>query len=189
MLLRQWLTGISFVVWIGASGWGSAASPELVAPIIPVGATIPLSGHESLLTINTLRENYNAHDFVVTFFVVQDQDDPEVPLRLVPVFEQHREQTQLTSRQGADCILADFKVMQIESTVHLWRADREIGEDYLAPQPIRVRHYTLQHNAAEVPGRPRYYFEWLETTTARESACDVGAALDDAVLALTSARD
>lgn len=175
-------------VWVTACWCASAAAGD--ADACYSGATrIPLSEQETLVSIDTVRENFNAHGFQVSFFAVMDGRDRDHQLQLVPIFEDGREELHLRSRSSADCLLADFKVMQIDSTVHLWRADREIGIDYLEPQPVRIRHYTLQHNAAGLPGRPLYYFEWLETTTAREPACDVGAALDDAALALTSARD
>ncbi|AVP97699.1 hypothetical protein C7S18_11035 [Ahniella affigens] len=189
MQLRQWIASLTFLGWLGFCGCEAAASPEAVVPAVPVGEVISLSDHESLLTINTLRENFNAHDFVVTFFVVQDRDDPEPQWRLVPVFEQHREQTQLSSRQGADCVLTDFRVAQVDGVVHLWRADRELGEGYADPQPVRVRHYVLERNAHDTPGRPRYYFEWLATSVDDEPACDVGDALAAAVAAATPADD
>lgn len=124
------------------------------------------------------RENFNAHGFDVLF--VHSSDSPKGPPAqgLVPFFSEDGESAHLSTREGADCLLRDFRLKltpDAEPVVVI--AERELGESYIAQRPIRFREFELRRNAEGIPGRPALYFEESRSWQSEHSYCDVGEAL------------
>lgn len=138
------------------------------------GATTELGLRTTLLR----RENFNAHGFDVLF--VHSSDSPEVPAAqgLVPFFGEDGETAHLSTREGADCLLRDFRLkLTPDAEPVVVVAERELGESYIAQGPIRFREFELRRNAERIPGRPALYFEESRSWQSEHSYCDVGEAL------------
>ena len=126
------------------------------------------------------RDNFNAHDFDVLALYVKTSlgNRDRSILRLVPVFENEKEQLTLYASGGADCLLHDFRLFTAphQRKVQLVVAEREMGGNFADAAAVTFKFYDLKENVEGIPGRPSYYFTLSHSQAAKQPYCDVGAA-------------
>ncbi len=120
------------------------------------------------------RENFNAHSFDVASLYVRTNGKWE----LVPVFGKDKEHDELTTSEGADCLLHDFRFFrrQPHAPLELVIADRDYGDSFVAERPVTFQSYALVRNADSTPGAPTWSYRLRATVTSVKSYCDVGDA-------------
>jgi len=146
-------------------------------PLRPGNGVTPLDllgdGTPSMAVVGK-RENFNAHSFdVVSVYVRVDHQ-----LEIVPFFDAGKEQDQLTSSGGADCLLHDFRFFRRKPHVplELVVADRDYGDSFVDVRPVTFRLYALIRNVDSEPGAPTWSFQLRATRVSVKSYCDVGDA-------------
>ena len=124
------------------------------------------------------RDNFNAHGFDVGMFSILKPGGEE-HLSLVPLLTEAGERSTLSTREGADCLLRDFRVRRAAppATLTLIVAERPLGDDFAAEERVVFTTYALRHNDAQGVGQPYFYFEPQSTQASKAKYCDVGAAL------------
>ena len=126
------------------------------------------------MTVVGKRENFNAHSFdVVSLYVRVDRR-----WEIVPFFDAGKEQDQLASSGGADCLLHDFRFFRRKphAPLELVVADRDDGDSFVDVRPVTFRRYALVRNVDSEPGAPAWSFQWRATRVSEKSYCDVGDA-------------
>lgn len=172
---------LTFVVTMASLALGAASAEEREGSIRIAYGNAEIAGATTELGLRTTllrRENFNAHGFDVLF--VHSSNSPEVPAAqgLVPFFSEDGETAHLSTREGADCLLRDFRLkLMPDAEPVVVVAERELGESYIAEHPIRFREFELRRNAEGIPGRPALYFEESRSWQSEHSYCDVGEAL------------
>jgi len=134
------------------------------------------NGTPSMMVVGR-RENFNAHSFdVVSLYVRVDRR-----WEIVPFFDAGKEQDQLTSSGGADCLLHDFRFFRRKphAPLELVVADRDYGDSFVDVRPVTFRRYALTRNVDSTPGAPTWSFQWGSTRISVKSYCDVGEAFDN----------
>ncbi len=129
------------------------------------------------MTVVGKRENFNAHSFdVVSLYVRVDRR-----WEIVPFFDAGKEQDQLTSSGGADCLLHDFRFFRRKphAPLELVVADRDDGDSFVDTRPVTFRRYALARNVDSTPGAPTWSFQLGSTRRSAKSYCDVGEAFDN----------
>ncbi len=122
------------------------------------------------------RENYNAHGYYVLIFL-EDGTPPSV-IGILP-HNQTTPQNSLETRQGADCVVRDFRLMVDENATTLVQAEKSTETaDYSASAPVIFAYYTLKHNKDGAAGSPAFSFEWIKTQTSTRPYCDVNEAFE-----------
>jgi hypothetical protein len=120
------------------------------------------------------RENFNAHGYSSIAFYVQ----AEGMWHVIPFFGGPANRDTTGTAEGADCILADVRVVRERrnAPVTVVLARRELGTSYGDAAPVHFHVYHLAANREGVPGRPLYYFNWARTIAAQQDYCDVNYA-------------
>ena len=160
-----------------AAATAAAAGPD---PFRPGNGVTQLDllgdGTPSMMVVGK-RENFNAHSFdVVSLYVRVDHQ-----LAIVPFFDAGKEQDQLTSSGGADCLLHDFRLFRRKprAPLELVVADRDYGASFVDVRPVTFRRYALVRNVDAEPGAPTWSFQLRATRVSEKSYCDVGDAFSD----------
>ena len=130
------------------------------------------------------RGNFNAHGFhTATFYVLARSDVPDAGdvWQVVPFMDgprdTDREQDLYGTFQGADCALADLRLLHREhATALVILATRDFGESFSDSAAVRFDYYELTRNPDGMFGRPPFYFHYIRTVHARQSYCDVNLA-------------
>jgi len=123
------------------------------------------------------RENFNAHSFDVASLYVRVDDRWEI----VPFFDADKEQDQLTTSGGADCVLHDFRLVRqgAHRPLGLVVADRDYGDSFVDVRPVTFRSYELIRNVDSRAGSPTWRFELRSTRVSVKPYCDVGEAFKE----------
>ena len=130
-------------------------------------------GTPSMMVVGK-RENFNAHSFdVISLYIRVDHQ-----LEIVPLFDAGKEQDQLTSSGGADCLLHDFRFFRRKphAPLELVVAERDYGDSFVDVRPVTFRRYTLNRNGDSTPGAPTWSFQLRATRVSAKAYCDVGDA-------------
>lgn len=140
------------------------------------------------------RENGNAHDFSVFTFLAHSVSaySDTVQWNLLPFFDgRGQELDALATTEGADCLLGTVWLVRESgragNALGVLDGDREVGESYAAPAPVRFTLYRLFVNDSGAIGSPRLSFRVQRTFRAPKPYCDVRNAA--AALGLTAASD
>jgi hypothetical protein len=159
-----------------AAATAAAAGPD---PFRPGNGITQLDllgdGTPSMMVVGK-RENFNAHSFdVISLYVRVDHQ-----LEIVPFFDAGKEQDQLTSSGGADCLLHDFRFFRRKprAPLELVVADRDYGDSFVDVRPVTFRRYALIRNVDSEPGAPTWSFQLRATRVSEKSYCDVGDAFE-----------
>lgn len=191
--MEHWISGLP--VTASACRWSMRIALVMAAALIMGSASasehgdtlrmsygtypVPRASTDLGLRITVLRrENFNAHGFDVLFVHSAGSPDGAPVQSLVPFFEEGNESASLSTREGADCVLRDFRVTvgpAMEPVVVV--AERELGASFIDEHPVRFREFTLRRNPEGTPGRPWLYFEASRSWESANSYCDVGEAL------------
>lgn len=145
---------------------------------------VDLDGDGGLdMVFSAWRENYNAHGYTATTFYWQKRDSVPGPRwQLVPFFDAKGvpEKDGFATAQGADCILADVRLLRPGSSagksVLVVAAARDAGQTYADSAGVTFTVYTLERNADGLAGWPARRFEVTRTFRSRDRYCDVGDA-------------
>lgn len=123
------------------------------------------------------RHNFNAHGFDVGIFSILKPGGKE-HLSLVPLVMEAGEHSTISTQEGADCLLRDFRVRRATppETLTLIVAERPLGDSFAAEERVVFTTYALRHNDAQAVGQPYFYFEPLSMQEAKGKYCDVGEA-------------
>lgn len=188
---------------LGVTGTGRPPEIHLITDQYRAMDVVPLAngvnrldldgdGHPDLVTA-LWRENHNAHSFRVFQFstivssTVHAGDDYE----LVPFFDDSardstveegmgREQDQLRTSMGADCVLQDIVVLRPKGAaprpVTVILGSRDYGESYADPRPSTFLVFESRSNPDGEPGRPSFYFQHTKTIRGVGWFCDVNQA-------------
>ncbi len=152
----------------------SATGPDPFRPGNGITKLDLLGDGTPSMTVVGKRENFNAHSFDVISLYVQVDRRWEI----VPFFDAGKEQDQLTSSGGADCLLHDFRFLRHKphAPLELVVADRDYGGSFVDVRPVTFRRYALIRNVDSEPGAPTWSFQLRATRVSEKSYCDVGDA-------------
>lgn len=156
--------------------------------LIPLRAgfnKVDLDGAGTAATVVVARrENFNAHSFdVVSFYTeLMTAADDAARLHVITIYdeEQSRHALELTTSEGADCILADHRLFRDRAhrMAVLITAERKFGETFVDEQPVTFRRYVLKRNTESLVGAPPVYFEFERKWVSKKSYCDVEEAFE-----------
>jgi hypothetical protein len=124
------------------------------------------------------RENFNAHDYDVISFYVNESRDEHRRLAVVPMFDHDKESVTLAAAGGADCRLHDFRLLRPKhgNQSLLIVADRKMSDSFFEDNTVTFSYFRLERNSAESVGWPYLYFNLSEVRQAEAKYCDVNQA-------------
>jgi hypothetical protein len=172
---------------VGAPPELARAADALVA--IPDGISrIDLDGDGGQeIIVRAWRENFNAHGFFVLSFYFEQPDqqasvgEHRLPASLGVIAVERLDRQGFTNsvstEQGAECTLRDFRLLQSDGEVMLLAAERRFGSGYDDTQAVLFTVYELTRNAEGLPGLPEAYFAVVRQYETEREYCDVGDAL------------
>lgn len=166
------------LVLIAALGTSSAAAEnvKVSAGTNDIGV---LEGESRLVLTLARRENFNAHSFDVAMFSAKVPSSAGVLISHVPLFDGETEAPVLETREGADCVLKDFRLVSELQNYRLIVGERDFGSNFADSQIVRYTIYELTRNLEEEIGRPLHYFERVGTRVSSQKHCDVEEAFQD----------
>jgi len=144
---------------------------------------IDLNGDgEKDVVVKGFRNNISAHTFsVISFYLSRKIDSQEKSdiKRLEIISIGHvpdKEEYQLFTHEGADCILRDFRLVKIKNSkkVYLIKAERYFsgGKTYADKDIVKFAIYELQYDDLE----DRFFFNKINEFRATRKYCDVNEA-------------
>ena len=130
------------------------------------------------LIVSGHRENFNAHSFDVVSFYVQLDMSGTKQWQVIPVMGNDKEKWTITIGGGADCLLHGFRLLakQGKEPPTLVLADRDLGESFATPAPVKFSYFPLVHDTDDIPGFPPYAFKLSRVVKAKINYCDVDEA-------------
>lgn len=173
-------------------GWGEAPDRWLVIP--PGISHMHLTGNKQPDTIiKAWRENYNAHGFfVLTFLNAVTGNSNDSPLNIITIQDgengPHANDTSISTSQGADCVLTDYRLLKQGKHIFLVKAARAYGDSYVSAEKVTFSFYRMQRNREGTPGQPEYAFVKFAEQQSAQPYCDVGDALDKETLRIKGAE-
>ena len=138
------------------------------------------------------RDNFNAHSFEVTtiYATLKTSGEDVSEWKIIPAMPKTgKEQLQLVTSGGADCVLHDFRLLtdNVHHSAVLIVADRKFGKNFADKQPVTFDLYRLTRNQQELPGAPALYFKFEKQWKSGKSYADVNDAFQ-AELGIASGR-
>jgi hypothetical protein len=129
------------------------------------------------------RDNNNAHgaDYF-TFYAADTAREDAGWWQLVPIFPTTKPTPELDiyrTDNGADCVLADLRLLRSRSSPKtaavLVTAERDFGESFADSRPVTFVVYDLTARGEAEDG-PRFYFKAVHRLRSKQSFCDVDEA-------------
>jgi hypothetical protein len=163
-----------FIALLAFSGAAKAADRLMEIPNDITSVSLDGKSHDMI--VKAYRENYNAHSYYsITFY---NKDDN---LQLVPIERSiHKPLAdELTTSQGADCVLVDYRLAIFDHKTYVVEARRDFGETFGDTTNVQLTIYSLTHNSEGLPGWPSAYFSVFRTWKAKKQYCDVTETFDD----------
>jgi hypothetical protein len=186
--MRPWIVRLLIALAaVGASSEHARAADALVA--IPDGISrIDFDGDgRQEIVVRAWRENFNAHGFSVLSFYFERPDrqasveERSLPasLGVIAVERLDREgfTNSVSTEEGAECMLRDFRLLQSGGEVMLLAAERPFGSGYDDTQAVLFTVYALTRNEEGLPGLPDAYFAVVRQYESERAYCDAGDAL------------
>jgi hypothetical protein len=134
---------------------------------------------EKDVVVKGYRNNISAHVFsVISFYLSRKVDSQEKFRRLdiISIESPDKEEYQLFTHEGADCILRDFRLVKIKNSkkVYLIKAERYLSGEktYADKDTIKFAIYELQYDDLE----DRFFFNKINEFKATRKYCDVNVA-------------
>jgi hypothetical protein len=84
----------------------------------------------------------------------------------------------LSTEQGAECFLRDFRLLPSDQGILLVEAQRRKGDGYDDRQSVLFTIYQIRKNEDGLPGLPDAYFSLLDQYETERTYCDVTDAFD-----------
>lgn len=132
---------------------------------------------KNALIIKARRENGNAHGAgITTIYIWEKVESGERELQIAPIQSSGKEELELRTWGGADCLLTDFRIFRNSSnrTALLVTAERSFGDSFIDSQKVTFSYYRL---VRDPDAAPRVYFKHYKQYKSQKSYCDVGEAL------------
>jgi hypothetical protein len=136
---------------------------------------------EKDIIVKGYRSNISAHTFsVISFYLSRKIDNQEKSnikrLDIISIESPDKEEYQLFTHEGADCILRDFRLVKIKNSkkVYLIKAERYLSGEktYADKDTVKFTIYELQYDDTD----DRFFFNKINEFKATRKYCDVNEA-------------
>jgi hypothetical protein len=134
---------------------------------------------EKDVIVKGYRNNISAHTFSAISFYLSRKIDNQKKFRrldIISIESPDKEEYQLFTHEGADCILRDFRLVKIKNDkkVYLIKAERRLseGKTYADKDTTKFTIYELQYDDTD----DRFLFNKINEFKAAKKYCDVNIA-------------
>jgi hypothetical protein len=136
-------------------------------------------GGEKDVIVKGYRNNISAHTFSAISFYLSRKIDSQKKFRrldIISIESPDKEEYQLFTHEGADCILRDFRLVKIKNSkkVYLIKAERFLSGEktYADKDTIKFAIYELQYDDID----DRFFFNKINEFGSTRKYCDVNIA-------------
>jgi hypothetical protein len=134
---------------------------------------------EKDVIVKGYRNNISAHTFSAISFYLSRKIDNQKKFRrldIISIESPDKEEYQLFTHEGADCILRDFRLVKIKSSkkIYLIKAERSLSGEktYADKDTIKFTIYELQYDDTD----DRFLFNKINELKSTKKYCDVNIA-------------